>query len=155
MVWDVLTKEFIPEGNKKLTIREELEKHSFGKIYLMLGINDIGDENTEAWAAQYRSVVDELRALQPDALIYINAIFHTTQETSETTIYNNERINARNAAISAFDDGEHVFFIDSNPLFDNEDGVMPDEYTGDGVHLMAPYYILWRDHLLEYGREGY
>ena len=155
MVWDALEKPFIPEGSRKLTIPQALEEHPFGKIYLMLGINEIGDDNTEAWAEQYALVVDRLRELQPDALIYLNAIFHTTQETSETTIYNNDVINDRNAAIAKLADGKQVFFIDANVVFDNEDGVLPDEFTGDGVHVMAPYYALWRDYLLQFGKEGH
>ncbi|MBE7008425.1 MAG: hypothetical protein E7422_04680 [Ruminococcaceae bacterium] len=150
-VWSVLKKPFV---SGKLTIPQALEQHRFGKIYIMLGINEIGCGTTESFAAQYESVVAQLRELQPDALIYIQAIFHTSQKKSDTTQYNNERINARNEAISRIADGEHVFFVDCNAVFDDENGALTPTYTGDGVHVKAPYYTMWRDYLMRFGRAG-
>ena len=148
-IWSVLEKPFV-EG--KLTVPQALLKHHFGKIYLMLGINEIECGTTESYAQQYASVVDQIRALQPDALIYIQAIFHTSKAKSESSVFKNEIINARNEALSALADGEHVFFIDCNPVFDDTDHTLTAAYTGDGVHVMAPYYSLWRDYLLQFGR---
>ena len=152
-VWTVLDKAFIPgENGRKLTIPQALETQQFGKIYIMLGINEIGDGDAERFAAQYGEVVQRLRALQPEALIYIQAIFHTTEEKSETSYFKNEEINRRNEAISRLADGEHILFVDCNPVFDNSSGTLDPEYSGDGVHVMAPYYKLWRDYLFTLGR---
>ena len=148
-IWSVMKKAFV--GGSQ-TIPEALAGKQFGKIYIMLGINEIGCGTTESFAEQYGVVVQQLRELQPDALIYIQAIFHTSQKKSDSSVYNNERINARNEAISHLADGEHIFFVDSNPAFDDETGALKKEYTGDGVHVKAPYYTLWRDELLHYGR---
>lgn len=148
-VWSVLDKAFV---SGKLTVPQALSRRQFGKIYIMLGTNEIGSGTTESYAAQYGRVVGELRALQPDALIYIQAIFHTTKTKSDGSIYNNDTINARNAAISRLADGEHVFFVDCNPVFDDENGALTAKYSGDGVHVMAPYYTMWRDYLLGFGK---
>ena len=149
-IWSVLDKGFVSEDN--LTIPEALAEQQFGKIYIMLGINEIATGTTESYAAQYGHVVDELRQLQPDALIFIQAIFHTSQKKSESSVFKNEAINDRNAAISQLADGEHVFFIDNNPVFDDENGALNAEYSGDGVHVKAPYYNMWRDNLFRYGK---
>lgn len=147
-VWTVMEKA-VAEG--KQTIPQVLSQRRFGKIYLLLGINEIGSGTVESFAAQYAAVVAQLRELQPDALIYIQAIFHTSQSKSSTSIYNNERINERNAALARLADGVHVVFLDCNEVFDDETGALKAEYTGDGVHVMAPYYALWRDFLLLHG----
>jgi hypothetical protein len=149
-VWSVLKKPFV---SGKLTIPQALEQHRFGKIYIMLGINEIGCGTTESFAEQYGKVISQLRTLQPDALIYIQSIFHTSQKKSDTTVYNNDRINARNEAISHLADGEHVFYIDCNAVFDDENGALQSSYSGDGVHVKAPYYTMWRDYLLLFGRQ--
>jgi len=146
-VWTALDKAFIPGPDGSLTIPEALALRPFGKVYLMLGINEIGDGTTDSFAAQYAAVVDAIRAAAPDAIVYVNAIFHTTREKSETSFFKNEVIDARNAAISRLADGEHVFFIDSNPVYDDADGTLRPDYTGDGVHVYAAYYTLWRDDL--------
>ena len=36
-------------------------------------------------------------------------------------------------------------------VFDDENGVMRADYSGDGVHVRAPYYVQWRDHLYQFG----
>lgn len=150
-IWSVMKKSFV-DGKK--TIPQALSERKFGKIYILLGINEIGTGTTESFAAQYASVVQQLRELQPDALIYIQSIFHTSQKKSSAGVYNNTAINARNEAISKIADGEHVFYINCNTVFDDESGALTSAYTGDGVHVKAPYYKLWRDYLLQFGRTG-
>ncbi|MBE6910728.1 MAG: hypothetical protein E7474_14330 [Ruminococcaceae bacterium] len=148
-VWCVMDKAFV---DGKMTIPQALTQRRFGKIYIMLGINEIMVGSTESFAAQYAEVVDQLRILQPDALIYIQSIFHTTKAKSDSSVYNNDTINARNAAIAGIADGKQVFYIDCNVVFDDETGALTPSYSGDGVHVKAPYYTLWRDHLFQFGR---
>lgn len=154
-VWSVLTKDFVegPRGSKQ-TLAQALSDKQFGKIYILLGINELGDDTAEIFAEQYGVVINALRELQPDAVIYIHAIFHTTQEKSETSRFKNEIINERNDAIAQLADSIHVFYVDCNPLFDDETGALPEELTGDGVHIQAPYYARWRDYLLNFGLAG-
>ena len=44
-----------------------------------------------------------------------------------------------------------VFYIDCNPVFDDSTGALTPEYSGDGVHVKAAYYPMWRDYLFEFG----
>ena len=60
-------------------------------------------------------------------------------------------INERNAAIAQLADGKTIFYLDLNPLFDDENGALRADYSGDGVHVRAPYYVQWRDHLYQFG----
>ena len=117
----------------------------------MLGINELGAGTAESWAAQYKVLLDEVRELQPDAIIFLQAIFHTTQEKSDTTFFKNSTIDARNVEIQKFADNETVFYIDCNPVFDDDTGALTAEYSGDGVHVKAPYYVMWRDYLFQFG----
>ena len=141
---------FSTPGGKK-TLEQALGEKQYGKVYLMLGINELGTGSTEDWIAQYRVVLDEVRTLQPDAIIFLQAIFHTTQEKSETSYFKNETIDARNAALRELADGKDVFYIDCNPVFDDDTGALTAEYSGDGVHVKAAYYTMWRDYLFEFG----
>ena len=36
-------------------------------------------------------------------------------------------------------------------IFDDENGALCADYSGDGVHVRAPYYVQWRDHLYRFG----
>ena len=131
--------------------RGMIVKEHYGKIYLMLGINELGTGTAESWAAQYKVLLDEIRELQPDAIIFLQAIFHTTQEKSDATFFKNSTIDARNAELQKLADNETVFYIDCNPVFDDDTGALTPEYSGDGVHVKAPYYPMWRDYLFQFG----
>ena len=147
-VWSAVEKAEFPG---KQTLAQALSGKHYGKIYLMLGINELGTGTAESWAAQYKVLLDEVRELQPDAIIFLQAIFHTTQEKSDATFFKNSTIDARNAELQKLADNETVFYIDCNPVFDDSTGALTTEYSGDGVHVKAAYYPMWRDYLFEFG----
>ena len=147
-VWSAVEKAEFPG---KQTLAQALSGKHYGKIYLMLGINELGTGTAESWAAQYKVLLDEVRELQPDAIIFLQAIFHTTQEKSDATFFKNSTIDARNAELQKLADNETVFYIDCNPVFDDSTGALTPEYSGDGVHVKAAYYSMWRDYLFQFG----
>lgn len=148
---EVFTKSYAQLDGKKVTLEEALAQQHFGKIYIMLGINQVSYDTVENFAQKYSEMIDRLRLLQPDATIYIQSILHTTQHTSDTTNFNNAAIDAFNTAIAELADGESIFYLDINPVFDDETGALRADWSGDGVHVRAAYYTLWRDLLYEYG----
>ena len=150
-VADAAEKSFVELNGKKVTLAEALELRQFGKIYILLGINEIGGGTAEGWAAQYRTLLDLVREKQPDAIIFLQSIFHTTQKKSEESYFKNTTINERNAALARLADNRTVFYLDLNPVFDDESGALCTDYSGDGVHVRAPYYPRWRDYLFQFG----
>ena len=113
-----------------------------------MGINEIGNEKGAAFAQKYLALIQKIQAVQPNATIFIQSILHTTQKKSSSTGFKNELINDHNAALSALADNKKIFYIDLNPLFDDANGAMRGELSGDGVHLKAQHYITWRDYLM-------
>lgn len=138
----------VPGERKKLTVEEGLQQNTFAKIYLMIGINEMGTGTVETFLDKYQEVVAHLRELQPDAVIYLQAIIKVTAARSAQGDYiNNEGIVARNEGIARMADDETIFYLDVNPLICGEDGGMLPEYTFDGVHLKAKYIDIWKDFL--------
>lgn len=136
-----------PDSKKKISVEEALQQNTFSKIYLMLGINEMGG-SFEPFVERYREVVARLQELQPDAIIYVQAIIKVTVERSAQGDYiTNEGIEKRNEAISQMADNEKVFFLDVNPLVCDDTGGMIASYTTDGVHLKAKYIEIWKDFL--------
>nr|WP_289767332.1 GDSL-type esterase/lipase family protein [uncultured Acetatifactor sp.] len=147
-VYKMFDSEIVPAQNGKITVEEALQQNSFAKIYLCIGINEMGTGTVESFLEAYQEAVDHLRELQPDAIIYLQAIIKVTTERSGQGDYiTNEGIAARNEGIALMADNEHVFFLDVNPLICDETGGMVPEYTFDGVHLMAQYIDIWKDFL--------
>ena len=138
----------VPGQKKKITVEEALSEKQFARIYLMIGINEMGTGTVESFMKAYSEAVQHLRELQPDAVIYLQAIMKVTTERSEQGDYiNNEGIEARNAEIAKLADDQKIFFLDVNPEICDETGGMVASYTYDGVHLKAQYIPIWLDYL--------
>lgn len=136
---------------KKISVEQALSQNSYAKIYLMIGINEMGTGTVESFAEAYKAAVDHLLELQPDAILYIQGIIKVTTERSEQGDYiNNEGIEARNEALSQLADNERIFYLDVNPEICDDTGGMEASYTFDGVHLKAQYIDIWKAYLKEH-----
>ena len=133
---------------EKVTIEEALTRKQFGKIYMMLGINELGSGTPETFRDKYGEVIGRIRELQPDAIIYIQGIMHVTSKKSNSDkVFKNETINQRNEALRELADWEHIFYIDMNEATDDENGALSQDLSFDDVHLKAKSYALWYDYL--------
>lgn len=90
------------------------------------------------------------RFTQVDASYFDDAVFIGDSHTDGFMDYAGLP-NARNAELQKLADGVNVFFIDCNPIFDDAGGALRADYSGDGVHVKAAYYPLWRDYLFRFG----
>ncbi len=142
------------ETGKKITAEEALTKKQYGKVYLMLGINELGTGTTETFMEEYRAVVERIRQLQPEAVIFVEGIMKVTgNKDSEDPIFNNKNIEEKNAAIAELADNRNIFYIDVNEAVCDGEGNLNAEYTIDEVHLKAKYYEIWKQFLMEHGIE--
>ena len=131
-------------------IRNLLQSKQFGKIYIMFGINEAGYD-TDAFVERYGQVVEEIRGYQPDAIIYVQGIMYVTAaKAAAEPVFSNDNIRKKNEGLKDLANGEDIFYLEVNDNLNDGQGNLPEEYTGDGVHLKASYYSLWRDYLLEH-----
>lgn len=152
-VYKLFSAEVVPvAGSKqKKTIEEALSERQFAKIYLMIGINEMGTGTVDTFMEKYKEVVAHLQELQPDAIIYVQAIMRVSTERSAQGDYiTNEGIDARNAEIAKLADNQRIFYLDVNPCVCDEDGGLTADYTFDGVHLKAKYIDIWKQFLMEH-----
>jgi len=134
------------------TVREGLEENQFGKVYLMVGLNELGTGDVDYFIAAYQGVIEEIRALQPEAIIYIQGIMHVAGDMDRSdSIFNNENINERNEALRQLANGEDVFYIDVNEVYDDENGNLRSDCTSDDVHLYGNCYEEWYQFFMHHG----
>lgn len=154
-IWSVLDKELAtnPSTGEKISVYDGLSLTKYDKIYIMLGINELGTGTADTYYEQFKSVIDTIRMLQPDATIFIQSIMHVTDEVDKKGSYiNNNEINARNAKLVTLVNNIDTFYIDNNELFDDPSTYKLDPiYTSDGVHIMARYVGIWQDFYLQHG----
>ena len=149
MVDTIFTKEVVKTtGGSRITIMDALAKEQFGKVYIMLGANELGWAYDYLFIEQYGKVIDEIKQLQPDARIYINGIMPVSEDKSNNdTIYNNKNIDNYNNLILNMTKEKEVYYIDSKEALADEDGNLPKDASTDGVHFNATYYEKWFNYL--------
>lgn len=146
------TKPKITYKDKKTSIQEVLQKEQFGKIYLMVGINECSYGTPESFYELYREVVEDIRKLQPEALIFIEGNLLVTQSKSDSNEgVTNENISSRNELIATLANQKDTFYIDINKSSLCENGALIPEFTWDQIHIKAQYYTVWKDFLLKHG----
>ena len=139
-----------PEGGK-ITVEQALTENKFAKIYLEVGINEMGTGDLERFLNTYQEAVAHLQELQPDAVIYLQAIMKVTTERSNKGDYiSNQGIEDRNIGIAALADNIKIYYLDVNPLVVDENGGLNPDYTYDGVHLKGKHVAIWKDFLKEH-----
>ncbi len=126
----------------KVTLKELLANKTYGKVYIMLGINEIG-YNLDKTAKKYEELVNQVHEKEPNASIFIIANLHVSQKKSQEHEYlKNESLDRLNKMISqiAAAPNDNIYFIDPNPTYDDANGALDAKYTPDGVHFHTEYY---------------
>jgi hypothetical protein len=146
-VYGLALKKITMPGKGKMTFDQVLEERQYGKIYLMLGMNELG-YRFETTKARFEQTVEKIHDAQPEAILYLCANMHVTKEQSEKDeIYNNTNVNLINEVIAALAHGERLIYLDVNELFDDEEGNLNEEFTSDAFHVLGKYYEDWVDWL--------
>ncbi len=135
-------------GGGKARAFDQLASMEFGKVYIMLGMNELGWVYESVFKEDYGKIIDKIREINPDATIYIQSIMPVSKWKDSTddvyTIANVERLNAQLRDLA---DEKEVWYVDVAAGVMDEDGYLPYEATGDGVHLTPEYCVKWMDYL--------
>ena len=127
----------------KVTLTELLNSKKYGKIYIMLGINELGYEFGSI-VEKYSELIEFVKEKQSDAVIFIQANLHVSKSRSDSDkVVNNTAINVLNAELAKLADGKNKFYLDANILFDDKTGGLSSDKSNDSTHLYAKYYSEW------------
>lgn len=137
------------DGLGKVTLDDLMASYEFGKVYILLGINEMGYD-LDKTVSKYKELVNKIQASQDGAIIYIQANLHVTETKSKSSsTFSNSRINNLNSKLAQIANNQNIFYIDINEEFDDENGNLPSSYSQDGVHIYAKYYKDWTNWITE------
>ena len=121
---------------------DALAQKQYGKIYIELGINEIGG-SVNTYISRYRTMLDRIRATQPNAEIYIMAITPVSKAKSDAGTFTRERVITYNKALYNLAAEWGCYYLDDfTPLADSN-GYLPSSASWDGVHLVVSKYAEW------------
>ena len=111
---------------------------TFGKIYVLLGINEIGYGTTRV-INQYDTVLQRFRELQPTADIYVQSLLPVCEAkltaTERKNHVTNYYVREMNAALQQLCEKHGVYFVNVHEAFVDANGGLPASKCWDSVHL--------------------
>ena len=131
------------------TIADVLAERSYGKVYIMLGVNELGPE-TDHWNMFYSAMldlIDIVEQTQPDAEIYLISITPVTCECSDSSVnFNRRNVLRFNEALQQVSRETGAYYLDAFGAYCDEEGYMPAECVlSDGIHILADCYSVMRE----------
>ena len=129
------------------TLVDGLTQKPYGKIYILLGINEIGFE-VQTFIDYYSTMLDTIIAAQPDCQIYIMGITPVSAAKSGSgEVFNMTRITEYNTALHQLAADKGCYYMDLVSALAGPDGFLPSSETTDGVHFSAKVYQTWLDYV--------
>lgn len=137
-------------GDKK-TVLEWLDEKQYAKVYLMFGVNELGYGNDSAFTDAFSQAVDEIRARQPEAVLYIQSLVPIEPEkahaTNPASWLNNDNVARYNELLRQVCADKGVVYVDVASALVNDAGNLPPEGTTDGIHFTRSWYEKWYAYL--------
>lgn len=138
---------------KAMTPWDALAASGVKKVFIMMGMNDIGyysiDDTMEKWG----TFLGNVREKCPDITIYIESLTPMWPD-AEQKLLNNENIDAYNARLREFAEENGCYFVDVAPYLKDGRNGMAGCYIGDlYVHMNEVGTAAWATVLKAYGAE--
>ncbi len=127
------------------TLVQVLQARQYDKIFINLGLNEAWS-NIDTFDLQYQALYNQIRALQPDAKIILQAIMSVGPNKAATApYYAPSHLEAMSQRIKDLANGVDTFYIDVNFFFTDANGYVYDELlAADHCHLTGYGYSFWK-----------
>ena len=116
------------------------------KAFVMIGINDLMRQGSVRQT--FDNIMLIVKQLQQNNIaVYIQATLECSRDRCGSIVQSVRDLTQR---LKAAAEASQIPFIDLNPaLTGMSQGLLP-AYTADGLHLLAPAYVIWGDALKPY-----
>ncbi|MBQ7819741.1 MAG: hypothetical protein IJ341_08590 [Bacteroidales bacterium] len=118
------------------------------KIFIMGGINDLHRSYPQTIYKRYDNLITSIKERLPNTKIYIQSILPISRN-QEKNYAKNSVINETNRLIMECAIKHKCTYIDLNSSF-IKNGVLPSDFTDDGVHLTQLAYEKWYEIIRPY-----
>ncbi len=125
----------------------DMEGKNYGKIYLGLGIEEIGDD-IEDIQASYENLLEDLRTYAPESIVVLMSMPPVSEYRSSTDEYcNRELVVEYNEMLLDLADSWDVWYLDVFTVLANEEGYLPSDVNEDGIHFTPAHFSAWFERL--------
>lgn len=154
-IFEVDERKIVELNGNSYSVVEALEKGpQYAKIYISLGVNELGYYNDNAYHQAFSEFLDTVKALQPNAIIYLENLVPVNPqkcaEYKQPSYVNNDRVAAYNAIYPQLAAEHQVALLDVASALSDENGILPADATADGVHFTKAWYQKWLAYLMNH-----
>ena len=154
-VESVFTKETQETENGKVPILDALAELECGKVYIMLGVNELGWPRSEVFQEQYGKVIDRVREDHPETEVVIQSLLPVSaKQEAKGSYVNNGRIAVYNGMLEELSAEKDCPYLNVAEAVTGEDGCLRPELTTDGVHLNTRGCQAWLEYLKDHPLQG-
>ena len=150
-IFKLAEKKALTIDGQQYTLLEALKLKQYSKVYLSLGVNELGMYNDNGFYQSYCDAIDAIREAQPNAVIYIQGLIPVNEqrvaETTKRSYLENNHLRVYNDLMRQAAQEHHAVYLDLYSAFVNADGVLPYDASKDGVHLNSDYCKKWLSYL--------
>lgn len=152
-IFDMTKRQVVELNGGKYTVVDALKKGpQYKKIYISLGVNELGYPGTDSFHTAFKNFLEEVKAAQPDAIIYLQNLVPVNPDIcakkNQPSYVNNQRVAEFNAVFPQLAQECQVALVDVKTALSDESGILPAEATVDGVHFTRAWYQKWLEYLM-------
>lgn len=140
----------IEVDGKSMTMMEALARKQYAKVYIMIGVNELGYP-ASSYAKGLKAMVDRVKEIQPNAVIYLQTLPPVNEQVAADSglgsYINNTNVNTFNDIIVETAREKQVALLDVASVFRDDQGALPADMASDGVHFRREGYQLWYAYL--------
>ena len=125
------------------TLSDGLHQKTYGKVYIMLGINDssLRDDRVETFMTPMRQILDLVRETQPNATIYLLSLVPVGRYTPMNELYNPTSTVFYSQLIKTLSREYDTEYIDLFRMMCDRAGYFLNSFnSGDGIHIQSDRY---------------
>ena len=131
-------------GGQDTSLQDLLKKKTYTKVYICLGINELGWTNKDTFTESYGTLIDQVTQAQPDADVFVELLFPVSSKKSGSDkVFNNTNIKKCNDRLTKLAEEKGVKSLDPSPPLVDNNGALKAEATADGVHINSEYCVKW------------
>lgn len=123
---------------------EEIIRSRPSKVFIMIGINDIGQGiPVRTLKANYERILNRFRSDCPQTKVFVQSVLPVGPEVAKDRPL--KAVRELNDELRRLCEAEGLTYIDLFPSFVNAEGYLNARYSNDGLHLMGDGYLKWRE----------
>ena len=116
------------------------------KLFLSIGVNDLLFHSPDYIVENYKKILSKISQLSPSTKVFVQSLLPVNNDVRNTGVKNKD-ISEINRQLKKLSKDKGLTFIDLHSKLANNEGLLPERFTRDGIHLNGEAYLLWREEI--------